>query len=129
MRVTARVKVNISACRRTIYRQAHPQISDALVDLAGIFSEEFGGVKTGRIYRRARGPHQASAPGEPPARDTRELERSISRPQFLSPNVGQLRIRAPHGRLLERGTPRMAARPFIRPAVKLMLIRRRKGGR
>lgn len=130
MRATAKVKVNMRAIRRTIHRQVHPQIREALFDLREIIIEEFGGVKTGRMYRRpSRAFYQASGPGEPPAIRSGELLRSIGQPQFPTLNVGRLVIGAPHARFLERGTPRMAARPFIRPAVRLMLLRRRRGGR
>jgi hypothetical protein len=130
MRVSVRVKVNIAACRRTIHRQVHPKISDALFDLHGIFAEQFGGVKTGRMYRRPGGGfYQASAPGETPAIRSGELLRSIGQPTFPAPNVGQLRIGAPHAGLLERGTVKAAARPFVHPAVKLLIERRRRGVR
>lgn len=126
--VTAKVKVNHAACRRKIHRQVHPQIGEMLFDLREIFNELFGGIKTGRIYRRARGSHQASAPGEPPARDTGALERSIIGPFFPALNRGQLRITAPHAKKLNRGTDKIAARPFVVPAVKLLIERRRKKG-
>ena len=130
MRLTAKVKINHAACRRTIHRQVHPQISDALFDLRGIFAEQFGGVKTGRMYRRPGGGfYQASAPGEPPAIRSGELLRSIGQPTFPAPNVGQIRIGAPYAGKLERGTVKVAARPFVRPAVKLLIERRRRRGR
>jgi hypothetical protein len=130
MRFQARVKVNMSACRRTIHRQVHPQISDALFDLREIFNELFGGIKTGRMYRRPGGGfYQASAAGEPPAIRSGELLRSIGQPRFPAPNVGQLRIGAPYAGKLERGTVKTAARPFVHPAVKLLIERRRRRGR
>lgn len=130
MRVTAKVKINHAGLSRTIKRQVHPQIADALFDLRGIFDEEFGGVKTGKTYRRPGGSfYQASAPGEPPAIRSGDLLRSIGQPTFPAPNVGQMRIGAPYASLLERGTVKVAARPFVRPAVKLLIERRRRRGR
>ena len=127
MRVTATVKINRAAVSRTIKRQAQSTIREALSDLRGIFAELFGGVKTGRMYRRPGGArYQASAPGEPPAIRSGELLRSIGQPAFPAPNVGQLRIGAPYAGFLERGTARVAARPFVRPAVKLLIERRRR---
>jgi hypothetical protein len=130
MRISVRVKVNIAACRRTIHRQVHPKISDALFELIGIFDDQFSGVKTGPMYRRPGGGlYQASAPGEPPAIRSGDLKRSIGQPQFPAPNVGQLPIGAPYTGKLERGTVKMAARPFIHPAIKLLIERRRRRGR
>jgi hypothetical protein len=128
IRVT-RIVINRPAISRTIKRQVNPQIEDGLVALRGIFSEQFGGVKTGRMYRRPGGGfRQASAAGESPARQSGELERSISNPIFPALNIGQLRITARYARGLDRGTARVAARPFVHPAV-LTLIRRWKGGK
>lgn len=131
IRVTAQVKVNRAACSRTIKRQVHPKIEDALFELIGIFDDQFSGVKTGRMYRRPGGGlYQASAPGEPPAIRSGELRRSIGQPQLPALNVGQLRIGDPKAKKLERGTDKFAARPFINPAVKFLIERRRrKGGR
>jgi HK97 gp10 family phage protein len=64
--------------------------------------------------RRRRGEQPASAPGQPPAMQTRELFRSIGtqwRGQKL--RVGTDLIR---GRFLEFGTAEIRARPFMRPA-------------
>lgn len=128
MRVTATVKVNHAVCRRTIKRQVHPTIREALFELRGIFDEQFGGVKTGRMYRRPSGAlYQASAPGESPAIRSGELLRSIGQPTFPAPNVGQMRIGAPYAGKLERGTVKFAARPFVRPAIKRLIERRRRG--
>lgn len=127
MRVTATVKVNRGTFTRSVKRQVQPTISEALFDLRGIFNELFGGIKTGRMYRRpGGGRYQASAPGEPPAIRSGELLRSIGQPTFPAPNVGQLRIGAPYAGKLERGTVKVAARPFVHPAVKLLIQRRRR---
>jgi hypothetical protein len=127
VRVTAKVKINRAGFTRTVKRQVRPQIENALSDLPGIFNELFGGIKTGPMYRRPGGGlYQASAPGEPPAIRSRELLRSIGQPTFPAPNVGQMRIGAPHAGKLERGTVKMAARPFVHPAVKLLIERRRR---
>lgn len=130
MRVTATVKVNHAACRRTVYRQVRPTISEALFELRAIIVESFSGVKTGRMYRRPGGGlYQASAPGEPPAIRSGELLRSIGQPTFPAPNIGQMRIGAPYAGKLERGSVKVAARPFVHPAVKLLIERRRRGAR
>lgn len=70
---------------------------------------------TGRIFpTEARVPHQASAPGEPPATDTGKLVGSIvSGAKGLSGFVEARSLYALH---LEYGTRDMAARPFLVPA-------------
>lgn len=91
------------------------------------------GPKTGRIYTTRfftgkngnvvpygqRPPHQASAPGEPPATDTGILVNSIAGDAEISGGVvqGIVRAKAAYAAWLELGTRRMAARPFLMPAV------------
>lgn len=73
----------------------------------------------GRKYRRGRKYHIASAPGQPPAVDTGRLRASITHEVRKESNqiiglVGTNVEYAPH---LEFGTNKMAARPFLRPAL------------
>lgn len=78
------------------------------------------GPKTGRVYTRHGISHQASAPGEPPATDTGVLVNSISGDAELRGGVvlGAIRATAQYAAWLELGTRRMAARPFLVPAVE-----------
>ena len=77
--------------------------------------------KTGRLYRRGkRGKiiHQASAPGEAPAIDTTALAASIQTAK-LSPLCYEVAAKgAEYAIHLEYGTHKMAARPFMRPALE-----------
>ena len=75
------------------------------------------GPKTGRIYRRGRRAHQASAPGEAPATDLGNLVNSgfVERVRQALWHVG---FHAKYARGLEFGTPRILPRPFLRPAVE-----------
>lgn len=75
------------------------------------------GPKTGRIYRRGAGFHQASAPGEAPANDTGFLAGSIKIEVTQKLQV-DLHALAPYAIHLEYGTRNMAARPFLRPAAE-----------
>lgn len=95
-------------------------------ELRKIMIEEFHRPKHGREYRRARGPHRASAPGEPPAYDTGTLERSITEPHAHKLSTGvvvEVDIDAPYAAELEYGRAGIAARPFVEPAIE-ELIRR-----
>lgn len=72
-------------------------------------------IKAGAIS----GPlHVPSAPGEPPNADTHQLDMSIDvrvNPSKKSVSVVSL---APYSAFLEFGTSKMAARPFMRPALQ-----------
>lgn len=105
--------------QRTLLEEA-PRMEEAL---RYTLSPEWG-PRTGRTYRRggrsdlAGGRiHRASAPGEPPARDTGELQDSVATDQS---NVRGRRVKyvqvgvtAKHGAFLEEGTPKMDPRPFL----------------
>lgn len=72
--------------------------------------------KSGRVY----GTHQASAPGEAPAIDTRELIES-GRVEVVSERQADIIYDAPHAVPLELGAPArgLAPRPFLGPAMEL----------
>lgn len=73
--------------------------------------------KTGRIYRRRSVEHQASAPGESPASDTGRLVNSIRTGYDMNALVGTVTASTAYAAALEYGTARMAARPYLRPAL------------
>lgn len=93
------------------------------------------GPKTGRVYEyryktnRATGgifpvekrsvPHQASAPGQPPATDEGRLVGSIVSDAIDTKGEGLVAIveaQTEYAKFLEYGTKRMAPRPFMLPA-------------
>lgn len=59
--------------------------------------------------------HVPSRPGEPPNADTHLLDRSIETVQ-VEPLRVEVSANAPYSVALEFGTPKMAERPFMRPA-------------
>lgn len=76
----------------------------------------------GRVYLHYRGGknpivHRASAPGDPPATDTARLIGSVrtNYPEIMKSEVGSDVIYAP---MVEGGTSRMAARPWLMPSLK-----------
>lgn len=73
------------------------------------------GKKSGRLYKRGKRFHQASAPGEPPANDLGFLANNI-KAELADKNTANLRSNAPYSIHLEYGAINMAARPFLRPA-------------
>lgn len=71
--------------------------------------------KTGRIYKRGKRDHQASAPGEAPANDYGILVNSI-KPRFVRKLEGIVSVTAEYAATLEFGGARVAKRPFLKPA-------------
>lgn len=77
-----------------------------------IRAEAFGSISRGSISGKG---HVASRPGEAPNRDTGVLQAGL-RAQLISPLLAEVSSNAPYAGALERGTSRMAARPYMRPA-------------
>jgi len=74
--------------------------------------------KSGNFYLRGGKAHRASAPGEAPAVDSGELLRSIVFDvRGMEMEVGA-EAGAPYAELLEEGTSKMKARPFLEPAIE-----------
>lgn len=74
------------------------------------------GPKTGRIYKRRKVRHQASAPGEAPATDTGRLVSSLKVEIPSEKWTANLVAGVPYAIHLEYGTRHMKPRPFMRPA-------------
>lgn len=74
------------------------------------------GGKSGELYSRGGRSHRASAPGEAPAVDYGNLYNSIQIEE-VTPERAIVSASAEYAEHLEFGTSRMAARPFMRPAV------------
>jgi HK97 gp10 family phage protein len=103
-------KIASSKIRDEIIMSAHEIRNDIILSMRNT-------PKTGNVYRRGGKEHIASSPGNPPAKDTGELIRSI-----VVDNAGDtievgVTSGAPYGKYLERGTDKMKARPFLQPAL------------
>ena len=77
------------------------------------------GDKSGRMYHRGTVTHRASAPGEAPASDTGRLVNSVNTEvtgleATVSAGSGAVKYAA----MLEFGTVKIAARPFLFPALE-----------
>ena len=59
--------------------------------------------------------HVPSKPGEPPNRDTGNLQGGLEA-RLVHPALAEVESGSPHARPLEWGTSKMAARPSMRPA-------------
>lgn len=92
---------------------ALPEVARAAADAA---LRDIGEDVTAAI-RRSLDASAVSEPGRPPRDPTGGLAASLG--AVVEPETSRLRIAAasPHALFLEYGTRRMAARPFLRPAV------------
>jgi len=72
--------------------------------------------KTGKKYKRGKKWHIASSPGNAPAVDKGQLIRSIVMEARKDEIEVGVKSGAPYGKWLEQGTPKMGARPFLKPA-------------
>lgn len=77
-----------------------------------IRAEAFQSISRGAVSGKN---HVPSAPGEPPNRDTGNLQSNIET-SMPEPLVAQVTSSAAHATPLEFGTSKMAARPYMRPA-------------
>lgn len=119
-RLTVTVDTFSPALRR-LSVQAPKQLSKAIRDYA--FATQRESVRlmraskpSGRTYARGKKFHTASAPGQPPARDTGQL---ISHIFFEATNhYADVGTDVLHGLYLENGTVRMDARPWLIPALE-----------
>lgn len=131
MNVTIRVNAE-NVTTGEIGPQMAEFIHRLVTDLSDTMKRSFAGPKSGRIYRRSHETrrrssgnpfrrleliHRASAPGEAPANDTGSLARSFKM-RFPSQFLGELEIGAAYAEFLELGTGRMAARPYVGPAIR-----------
>lgn len=78
-----------------------------------------GGQGRGNRRRAAARKYQPSSPGEPPRKRTGTLQKSIAHEIERRPGEVLARIgtKVGYGKFLEFGTRRMAARPYLRPAL------------
>lgn len=79
------------------------------------------GKKSGAVYKRRTVQHRASAPGEAPANDTGRLASSIVASLVRGANYAVVTAGkgvAKYATMLEFGTSKMAARPFLFPAAE-----------
>ena len=79
------------------------------------------GPRTGRVYTIRGRKHQASAPGEPPAKLTGALARSVDH-KVTGWHTMQVGEEADYAGYLEKGTGRIAPRPHLTVAVNLTKV-------
>lgn len=116
--VKVKIRLDLGKAFRTTRSQSIAGMERACLWVEGEVKRSFK-PGTGRIYRRGGKAHQASAPGQPPAVDTGRLRSSITHDVRIERGgvIGRVGTNVEYAPHLELGTSRMAARPFLRPAV------------
>jgi hypothetical protein len=113
-----------SASKNVIKALARAMVLHARDVLAEAQASIQRGPKTGRVYRRGKISHRASAPGEPPATDTGRLVSSghVGLAKVKGKSVSAtVEFPVEYAVFLEKGSIHMEPRPFLRPAaLKLM---------
>lgn len=110
----ASVKMDLAALDRLAEAKAEKGIrAAALTGEALLKADILSRPGTGKVY----GKHRASAPGQPPAPDTGRLRNSVQADQNVRRDgndlVGRIVANDTKAAALEKGTERMAARPFL----------------
>lgn len=108
MSVVARLVFNdFGRIARRLPQAANEIVTETVENIESNTKEDMAGPKSGRWY----GSHQASAPGESPAIDTRELIESIG--HEVRGTEGEVYADAEHAFYMEYGTTTIAPRPFF----------------
>lgn len=112
-RITGAVQ-HIRRLQRMRGAERSPQVTQALFAAGNLIQTEAQrSITTGAVSGAG---HVPSAPGEPPNADTHYLDSNIET-QIVAPGKVEVASNADTSSHLEFGTSRMAARPFMRPAV------------
>ena len=114
----ARVTINLAALEGIAEVKAETGIRRAALQGEARLKAILSQPGSGRVYPRGNGKtHQASARGEPPAPDIGELRRMTQADTNVrregSDLVGRVVANKEYALALEKGTERMAARPFM----------------
>jgi HK97 gp10 family phage protein len=103
-------------------RKRFPGIVQNIVDKAAgdieqIAKKSMSAPKHGKVYKRGKKKHRASAPGEAPAIDIGKLSNSI---EVIKEGAGVdvVVVHSEYGAALEFGTEHIKARPFMDPAAQ-----------
>jgi len=121
------VKIDNAALKAEIAAGVRPIIKEIAFGIEAAMKQSMTLPKHGREYKRRGRTHIASAPGEAPAVDTGFLINSIQT-VIKSDTEAVITVGAEYAEGLEFGTSKVAARPFIVPAIEGVLGRFGRGG-
>lgn len=122
--ITVRERNHLSGVANAVRRSPDDLLDIVLDDLVDTIRHSMEGAGGGRLYMRHGVPHQASAPGQPPAIEppgfsptAGQLFASISK-EHTSRTSGRVYTRVDYAKYLEYGTSKMKPRPFMRPGAR-----------
>jgi phage gpG-like protein len=110
------IKSNIPALMGDVNDEIGEAILKLALELEADIKSQMAEGKSGAVYRRGSGTHQASAPGEAPAIDTGAYVNSIQTTEIK--DGAEVGTNMEYGPFLEFGTGRIAKRPHFTPAVE-----------
>jgi len=109
---------NIRGVMKEIDQTASKRMLEAVNAVRNVTLETLSGSRSGRVYRipGTKKTYQASAPGEAPAQQLGDLRKSVTGGLEKEGRriIGYVGTGLPKGPMLEYGTSKMAARPWLR---------------
>lgn len=105
---------------RKLPQAAREIVEESVNELDETVKRGMAAGKSGRTYVRGGRVHVASAPGEMPAIDTTNLIGSLEKLIVSGKAHGYYFTTVDYAPLLEYGTSKMAARPFMHPAADIV---------
>lgn len=120
IQINIRTKFNrIPAIQASIRPTVSQVVRKTAHDVEANVKLEMRAPKSGRLYRRGSGTHQASAPGQAPAVDFGQLINSIQ-VENVSELTSLVGTNTEYAMALEYGSRRVAPRPVWRPVIEKM---------
>ena len=101
---------------RKLPQAANAIVEETLDEIDETVKHGMAQPKSGRVYVRGGRARTASAPGEMPAIDTTQLINSLQKRMISGKARGVYFTNLDYAPMLEYGTSKMAARPFMTPA-------------
>jgi len=120
-------KLDDAGLKSAIESGVRPIIKNIAFNIEALMKQLMTLPKHGRRYKRGSRFHIASAPGEAPAVDTGNLINTI-KTEIKSDTEATITIPAAYAEALEFGSSKIAARPFVRPAIEGVIARFNSGG-
>lgn len=103
------------------------RITEATDEVRNVTLETLSGNRTGRTYRipGTKRTYTASSPGEPPAVATSRLRQDVKASVGAEGKkiVGKVGTTLKYGKVLEKGSYKMAPRPWLKPSFEKALDR------
>lgn len=120
IQINIRTKFNhIPAIQASIRPSVSQVVRKTAHDVEAGVKTEMRAPKSGRLYRRGSGTHQASAPGQAPAVDFGQLINSIQ-VENVTELTSLVGTNTEYAMALEYGSRRVAPRPVWRPVIEKM---------